>query len=915
VFSESRTWCVLTLKPGTQPVRALVEPFFRTWQFAATDPERAAVQTKWIANLVDGAVTLRDLLDATELRYRDELHQPKPPTFLLYIDQGEELYVRAEGRQRQCFSQILADGLADPRLRALMSLRTDFFGDLQKDELLYAVHRLISVPPLREAHLREVVSKPPALLGARFETDHLGGDIARRAAEESTKDAGALPLLSYLLDDMWKSKEPKWDGVLRLPAPAIELGRVLVARANAFLATHPDAEDKLRRIFTLMLSTVREDGEPTRRRALRSEFTDADWRLVSALADHPNRLLVTATTEGGETYAEVAHEAIFRRWDKLREWIASEREFLAWRTGVEAARRFWQGAPVSSKDDALLMGAALTQAQRWLTDRSADLSATDREFIELSRRVARQRKKRALLVPSALLLLFSLPALALGVYWWNQQRIINVDNNTAWAVTNFRGFPDIAAVSAMAATLGQKNILWGKPSADATYTLANIVATLPENTISSELKQADESAGFFLSGPKRFVFWSNAEGIEIVSWDGERRYKIPLANLVGKNQSSSSVLLENVEEGAGGTLLLRLSVGSERQIVEVLRDDGDVVGTYDTEYFIRMSQHAKDAQGPWRLNIDRDVVYLSNNNRNSLVAEAFFMNQSNEPKWASGLGWINYRDPEGAINGSFSFLTGTVVLMVYSAVPAGQLKDIVAFDLRHGGNQAIWSVTKLMATPGDQSAVSRCLRKNGCIFADQDHAPSNLLAIQVPENQPERVRDIGQRALKIAHLIVVDVSTGKMSDASWNSVLASAKAGYLGPEGDSSASQITNNLSVAGTIDSLIVGVPNGRVFDVFRIVANVPLYVGTYTASEFNGGLYFSADHGKMILINGHEAKVWDISKSVEKNAKSLEGKNLNELIQLACKMVPPKDVLRENWFLSGRRDDPPRIPCGESD
>ena len=25
------------------------------------------------------------------------------------------------------------------------------------------------------------------------------------------------------------------------------------------------------------------------------------------------------TTQAGETYAEVAHEAIFRRWDKLRE--------------------------------------------------------------------------------------------------------------------------------------------------------------------------------------------------------------------------------------------------------------------------------------------------------------------------------------------------------------------------------------------------------------------------------------------------------------------------------------------------------------------------------------------------------------------------------------------------------------------
>ena len=55
---------------------------------------------------------------------------------------------------------------------------------------------------------------------------------------------------------------------------------------------------------------MREGEEPTRRRALRSEFSDEEWRLVSELADHPNRLLVTATPEGGETYAEVAHEAI-----------------------------------------------------------------------------------------------------------------------------------------------------------------------------------------------------------------------------------------------------------------------------------------------------------------------------------------------------------------------------------------------------------------------------------------------------------------------------------------------------------------------------------------------------------------------------------------------------------------------------
>ena len=46
-------------------------------------------------------------------------------------------------------------------------------------------------------------------------------------------------------------------------------------------------------MFTLKLATMREDGEPTRRRALRAEFSDEEWRLVTELADHPNRPLVT----------------------------------------------------------------------------------------------------------------------------------------------------------------------------------------------------------------------------------------------------------------------------------------------------------------------------------------------------------------------------------------------------------------------------------------------------------------------------------------------------------------------------------------------------------------------------------------------------------------------------------------------
>ena len=431
-FSESRHWCFLRLKPGTEPVRALIEPFLWTWQFDAVDPKRAELLSSWVSKLIDGKVTLRDLIDATEARYHDELHQPKPPAFLLYIDQGEELYIRAEERQRRRFSEIVARGLGDPRLRAMMSMRADFFGDLMKDEALYAVHRLIKVPPLREAQLREVVSRPAQLLSARFETEGLADIITRRTVEDAVEDVGALPLLSYTLDDMWKHMIERGDGVLRLPAQSFELGNVLVDRADTFLAAHPNAEDQLRRIFTLKLATVREGEEPTRRRAFRSEFTDEEWRLVTELADHPNRLLVTATPEGSQAYAEVAHEAIFRRWGKLRDWIAAEREFLAWKTGLEAARRAWQGTSDSSKDDALLMGVAQAQAQSWLGKRREDLPVVDRNFIDQSTK--RESKVRARVRRAQALIYVLLVGIILGLIGLINQTYIEEQVNWYWTM-------------------------------------------------------------------------------------------------------------------------------------------------------------------------------------------------------------------------------------------------------------------------------------------------------------------------------------------------------------------------------------------------------------------------------------------------------------------------------------------------
>ncbi len=222
-----------------------------------------------------------------------------------------------------------------------------------------------------------------------------------------------------ILEKTIEKMEGLLGGVLRLPVQSFEPGGALANRADAFLAAHPNAEHQLRRIFALKLANVREGEEPTRRRAPRSEFTDEEWRLVKKLADHPNRLLVTATPKGGETYAEVAHEMIFRRWRKLRDWITAEREFLAWKTGLEAARRGWQDTPDSAKSDALLTGASLTVAQGWRAKRGEVLPAIDREYIDQSTKRESKVKARARHM-RALVYLILLGIIAGAVGWISQ---------------------------------------------------------------------------------------------------------------------------------------------------------------------------------------------------------------------------------------------------------------------------------------------------------------------------------------------------------------------------------------------------------------------------------------------------------------------------------------------------------------
>ena len=53
VFQDSRGWCFLTVWPGVEPIKALVEVFLETWRFDAGDPARIKQRNEWMELLLD----------------------------------------------------------------------------------------------------------------------------------------------------------------------------------------------------------------------------------------------------------------------------------------------------------------------------------------------------------------------------------------------------------------------------------------------------------------------------------------------------------------------------------------------------------------------------------------------------------------------------------------------------------------------------------------------------------------------------------------------------------------------------------------------------------------------------------------------------------------------------------------------
>ncbi|MGW2542068.1 nSTAND1 domain-containing NTPase [Kitasatospora sp. NPDC001574] len=381
---------VVVVRPhsGSSPLAALAAAILPILESKLSETQRL-LQIPGIAKVLRGG-GLADVVPRL-------LALGKGSQLLVVIDQFEELLAFTPEAADE-FAEVLFADTLPPEVRVLTTLRADFLETVLAHPRLGPAlsRRLHALGPLSPDGLREVVTAPvAATVGVRYETA-----LVDRILEDTGTEPGALPLLGFTLDLLWKNQR----GGLLTHQAYRDLGGVtgaLSTYTDDAWGTHDLNKNgpAARRLFTQLIRIPMGSPAATRRIALRTELGAQEWLVAQQLA--ATRLLVTGRSAEGVETVELAHEALITSWGKLAAWVAEDRSFLEWRELLRHDMEQWErvgrvGRPQS---------AASAGAHNWVTSRGASLCAAELAFLGEAHAYDRRRRRRRRAVTSVVAVL------------------------------------------------------------------------------------------------------------------------------------------------------------------------------------------------------------------------------------------------------------------------------------------------------------------------------------------------------------------------------------------------------------------------------------------------------------------------------------------------------------------------------
>src|SRR5579871_84276 len=290
---------------------------------------------------------------------------------LVFIDQFEELFTLASADSdvppafMNLIKYIASAEEELPTIHLIFTMRSEYLEQLTA----YVGARLIKpylVGLPDQSELRQMVEKPIADAGMRFENPRLPQIIVK----EVEKETSALVLISFIMEKLYTRCAAR--GLLTDEAYN-QLGGVKGAISELgeqYLQQHKDHAEPIMEVFSRLIQFVPVQNTPTRRPVRLQDFSPEARAVINDLSGRGYRLLsirtesdagdshrsITGTLEnmeqevqGGVPVVEIAHEAIISNWAYLKEVAEKNEEFYRSEAELEQLLKLVESGSVRGK--------------------------------------------------------------------------------------------------------------------------------------------------------------------------------------------------------------------------------------------------------------------------------------------------------------------------------------------------------------------------------------------------------------------------------------------------------------------------------------------------------------------------------------------------------------------------------------
>ena len=376
--------------------------------------------------------------DADVLRQQRERLEPPKARLALVVDQLEELFTSGFSSEvRKKYISALAGLVWSGRVFVLATLRSDFYASYQEFPDLIELSQpsgKFDLRPPTPSEIANMIRLPAEAAGLHFEQDRETGqrlDDALRETASVTPES--LPLLEHVLSLLYDRQSTRGDDLLRW-SDYRELGELKGALAKHAEAVFGTLGPNAQRAFPLVMRHLvtlgqGEEEVPNRRTVPYRDLiaTGETGRDLKAGAKGfvdlfiEKRLLVADTDPQGEVTVSIVHEALLREWQRVREWLKENREFLRMRNRLDSSLKLWLSRGKQT-DDLLEPGLHLAEGEKLLKDFGPSLSREQSDYVYASVAERNRRRQAQARIRYAVMAAISVLAILAGFQWLQAER-------------------------------------------------------------------------------------------------------------------------------------------------------------------------------------------------------------------------------------------------------------------------------------------------------------------------------------------------------------------------------------------------------------------------------------------------------------------------------------------------------------